>query len=443
MMMMMTPMDAVITGHQADSIAAELALPAGTRVISVNGRSDLQDLFDWRYELADTEALELHVRYPDGMEEIFEIEKDPDEDPGFVFGSPLFTPIKTCNNRCPFCFIDQQPEGLRPSLYVKDDDWRLSYFSNTYITLTNLTQRDKARIEMLRPGPLYVSVHATEPAVRTQLLQNPKAPPILEMLGWLKSLEIPFHCQVVICPGINDGEVLSQTLKDLSQLRPEMTSIAVVPLGITQWREQLTQLTPVDTQSAAAVIDRVEAFQAKTPAARDYVFLSDEFYFKAGRPLPDYGQYGEFPQLDDGVGSAQHFAHSFWQLEESLPQALTDPRRFLLITGKLAASVLGPIAGRLNQIENLWVDICPIESKFWGETADVAGLITGQDILQQLSGTDVTGYAAALVPDVMLKAGEARFLDDVQLSELAETLRLPVTAVNHRDASALLAAVLN
>lgn len=220
-------MKAVITTVLPDSIAQALGLVPGDTVTAVNGRPDLEDLFDWQFEMADASEIEVAVRHADGTDEIYDIEKDPNEDLGVVFQSPVFTPIKTCNNACPFCFIDQQPEGLRASLYVKDDDWRLSYFVNTYITLTNLTPRDRERIARLRPGPLYVSVHATTPEIRQQLLVNKKAGNIMEELRWLKSLEIPFHAQIVVCPGINDGDVLAASIRELATLRPEALSVEI------------------------------------------------------------------------------------------------------------------------------------------------------------------------------------------------------------------------
>jgi putative radical SAM enzyme (TIGR03279 family) len=415
-------MNAVILRVDANSIADDLDLVAGTRVLAVNGKTDLEDLLDYRFEVTDATELTLHVQHPNGDEEIIEIEKDPDDDLGITFESPLFTPIRTCNNACPFCFIDQQPDGLRPSLYVKDDDYRLSYFSNTYITLTNLTARDKARIERLRPGPLYISVHATDVAVRRQMLKNPKAPPVMDMLHWLKSLGIPFHCQVVLCPGINDGAVLTQTLTDLLTLRPEAESVALVPVGLTLHRDALTELTPVDAATARAVIDTVTRFNQP-----DFIFPSDEFYFRAGLPLPQLAN--ALPQLDDGVGTVQLLLKRFFDLEDSLPSALPAPRHMLIATGKLAAMSLQPIAQRLNAITHLHVDILPVSSQFWGQQVDVAGLLTGSDLRFALSQEPLDGYAGIVIPGVMLKQDTELFLDGVTVSQLATELGKPFTVI--------------
>ena len=421
-------MQAVIATILPDSIAQAVGLVPGDRIAAVNGRSDLEDLFDWRFEMADAPAITLHVCHIDGSEEVLDIEKDPDEDPGIVFQSPVFTPIKTCNNACPFCFIDQQPEGLRPNLYLKDDDWRLSYFVNTYITLTNLTPHDRTRITQLRPGPLYVSVHATDPEVRKVLLANPKfGGEIMKELSWLKSLEIPFHAQVVVCPGINDGEVLTQTLQDLATLRPEALSVAVVPVGLTKYRDDLPSLTAVTAEAAKAVVTQVEVFQKK--AGRDFVFLSDEFYLKAGLPFPNYTEYGDFPQLDDGVGTARVLLQGFFKEESTLPKSLPSPRNVLLLTGKLGAMILQPIAARLNQIEGVYVDVMTVESAFWGEAVDVAGLVTGADILATLNKHNLSGYQAALLPAVMLKQDTEQFLDDVRVSEIEAKTGLPMHVI--------------
>jgi putative radical SAM enzyme (TIGR03279 family) len=422
-------MKATVASVAAGSLAEAVGISPGDEVLAVNGNTTLEDMFDYQFEVSGSEYLELHVRHNDGSEEIYELEKEADEDPGMVFTSPVFTPIRTCNNACPFCFIDQQPEGLRSSLYVKDDDYRLSYFANTYITLTNLTPRDRERIARLRPGPLYISVHSTVPEVRVELLKNPKAGQIVQELSWLKSLEVPFHCQVVVCPGINDGEHLRQTLADLYTLRPECLSVAVVPVGLTRFREHLSTLTPVDRQSAAEVIGIVEAFRAQHTEAKEFVFLSDEFYFKAGLSLPAYDEYGDFPQLDDGVGTARMLLEDFYALEGQLPPSVAEPFNILLLTGRLGAMILQPIAARLNAIDGLYVDVMAVQSRFWGDSVDVAGLVTGADILGTLASVDVSGYRMAIIPSVMLKQSTDAFLDGKTVEEIAATLNLPFQVV--------------
>ena len=395
-------MEAVVHSVQPDSLGAMAELASGDRIVAVNGRTDLEDLFDWQFELAGSDAIELLIQRAATPEEqeIIEFEfdsdslgaEDPEEAVGIVFKSPLFTPIKTCNNACPFCFIDQQPEGLRSSLYVKDDDWRLSHFNQTYITLTNLTDRDRSRMAAIRPGPLYVSVHSTVPEVRIKMLKNPKfAGKIMDDLRWLQSLGIPFHAQVVLCPGINDGAALDQTLTDLHSLAPECLSVAVIPVGLTQYRDGLDPLESVDATVASTVVNQVEGFWASHPGAQEQIFVSDEFYHKAGRPLPTYEAYGEFSVLEDGVGTARSLIDSFFELESSLPKTIEPFQKVLVLTGKLAAMTLDPILRRLNEIDGLYLDCLPIESRFWGDAVDVAGLVTGQDILD---ATRISRYRA-------------------------------------------------
>ncbi len=417
----------VVHSVLSESVAEALQIQPGDTILAVNGRTDLEDLFDYQFEVLGSEYLELQVRHTDGSEEIYEIEKDPEDDVGLIFTSPVFTPIKTCNNRCPFCFIDQQPKGLRASLYIKDDDYRLSYFNNTYITLSNLTPRDRERIARLRPGPLYVSVHATTPAVREQLLMNPQAGNILEELCWLKNLEIPFHCQIVVCPGINDGPILAQSLEDLAELRPEALSVAVVPVGLTQYRSHLPELVPVGAEAAQDVIRVVEAFEKSMGPG--FVYLSDEFYLKADLPFPQYDLYGEFPQLDDGVGTARLLLQDFFELEKRLPPALEPPANYLLLSGKLGAMIMQPMLTRLNEIEGLYVDILPVENQFWGQAVDVAGLVTGQDIITTLQKHDISGYRAIIIPSVMLKQSTDTFLDGTTVDDVSQTLQVPFQVV--------------
>jgi putative radical SAM enzyme (TIGR03279 family) len=263
------------------------------------------------------------------------------------------------------------------------------------------------------------------PEVRVQLLKNAKAGNIMDELRWLKSLEVPYHCQMVICPGINDGEHLRQSLADLFTLHPEALSVAVVPVGLTQYRGHLSELNPVTGDCAKAVIEIVDAFKAKHPEAREFVFLSDEFYFKAGLNLPSYDEYGDFPQLDDGVGTARMLLSDFFALEDTLPKNIAEKTNVVLLTGKLGAMILQPIATRLNAIDGLYVDVVPVQSEFWGDSVDVAGLVTGADILATLSRMDISGYRGALIPSVMLKQSTDAFLDGKTVSELSEKTHLP------------------
>ncbi len=421
-------MDARIQSTLKESIASKLGIDSGDILLSLNGNADLEDLFDYDFEMSGETEVELEIQHADGRVEVYTIEKEPDEELGIQFESPIFTPIKTCNNACPFCFIDQQPEGLRPSLYVKDDDYRLSYFCNTYITLTNLTRHDRERISQIRPGPLYVSVHSTVPEIREQLLLNTKARDILKELRWLASLDIPFHAQLVICPGINDGESLTRSIEDLATLRPYCLSVAVVPVGLTNHRINLPTLTPMTKIIAQDIINRIQAFETQT-SLKEFAFASDEFFIRAEQPIPGYEDYGDFPQLDDGVGTARLLTQEFFALETTLPIAISPERHHIILTGELGGMILQPITQRLNQIEGLFLDLIAIENKFWGESVTVSGLITGQDIINTLQAQDLSAYKSILLPETMLKSGETIFLDGYSLNEIETKLNCKIEVV--------------
>jgi putative radical SAM enzyme (TIGR03279 family) len=447
-----------------DSPAQQAGLSGGEQIVAINGDNTLEDLYDYQFACADETQLTLSLKVSSvghGVApQTLVIHKKPNQDAGIVFASPIFTPIKTCNNACSFCFIDQQPDGLRSSLYIKDDDYRLSALNNTYITLTNLTDRDRTRIARIRPGPFYISVHATDPDRRRILLKNPKAKPIMDELRWLKSLEIPFHCQIVVCPGINDGPILADTLANLATLRPEALSVAVVPLGLTQYRSDLPDLVAVDADCALSVIETVKAFNASQAMATaeagegddTFVYVSDEFYFYAGLPLPKAQDYGDFPQLEDGVGTSQMLLSDFWAQEATLPKALPLPQAVMIVTGQLAAMALQPIVQRLNQIDGLFVDVLPVDSQFWGQSVHVAGLITGADCrlaLQPLAQQgQLSRYAAIVIPSVMLKQGfldpqQGEFLDGETVAGLSALLGIPIRVVlDPYSASSLVSAVM-
>lgn len=405
---------------------------AGDFIISINGNDALSDLFDYQFEIASETTIILEVLHADGIVATHRINKKAEEDPGILFASPLFTPIKTCNNSCLFCFIDQQPSGLRESLYVKDDDYRLSYFCGTYITLTNLSSNDRKRMALIRPGPLYVSVHSTVAEIREQLMGNKKARHIMKDLKWLAGLDIPFHAQLVICPGINDADSLTQSLNDLASLRPWCLSIAVVPLGLTDYRQTLSSLKPVDRLVAMDVIKRIGNFE-KITGIQSFVFASDEFYMLAGEKLPSYDSYGDFPQLEDGVGTICTLQYEFNNLKDTLPERINPDLKYLVVTGKFGECVLKPVIQILNKIDGLYVELIAIENRFWGQSVTVSGLITGQDIINQLSCNNLDQYNAVLIPETMLKQGEHVFLDDYTVEELEQQLNCKIKIVNKPD----------
>ena len=428
---------ALITNVLPESIAAEVGFEAGDRLVSINSQRP-RDLIDYQFLCAD-EVLDLEVIDTAGKTHQVEIEKDYDEDLGLEFESALFDGLIQCNNRCPFCFIDQQPPGKRQSLYYKDDDYRLSFLYGSYLTLTNLTQREWDRIEQMRLSPLYVSVHATEPDVRSRLLKNPRAGQLLDQLRWFKKRRLQIHAQVVVCPGINDGTHLERTLLDLASFHkgevPTVASVAVVPVGLTRFRPDEDELIPVTPEKAAEVIQQVQLLQDKFRASLDTTFawLADEWFLIAGQELPPTSHYEDYPQLGNGVGSIRRFLQEFQETAKAkLPPQVSPSRKFTWVVGNAVEKAFQPLVQQLNQVKGLTVNLVALNSHYWGQNITVTGLLTGQDLLQGLQGKDVGDRI--LLPSVMLKHDDARFLDDMTVEELATQLRTPILPVTGIEA---------
>ncbi len=421
---------ALITKVIPDSIAAEIGFEPGDRLVAINGNQP-RDLIDYQFLCAE-EVLELEVIDTAGKTHQIEIEKDYDEDLGLEFDTALFDSLIQCNNHCPFCFIDQQPPDKRQSLYLKDDDYRLSFLYGSYLTLTNLTEREWQRIQNLRLSPLYVSVHATEPDIRIQLLKNPRAGQILQQLKWFQERRLQIHAQVVVCPGINDGIHLERTLLNLASFHskevPTVASVAVVPVGLTRFRPTEDELIPVSPHKAQEVIQQVTSLQDKFQSSlgSTFAWLADEWFLIAANELPDESHYEDYPQIDNGVGSIRSFLKQFSDTAGHLPQRVS-PRRLTWVVGNAVEKAFQPILHQLNSIEGLEVNMCAVSSDYWGQAITVTGLLTGQDLLQKLQGRDLGDRV--LLPAVMLKYGDSRFLDDMTVEELARQLNTPILPV--------------
>ncbi|MDJ0734810.1 MAG: TIGR03279 family radical SAM protein [Nostocaceae cyanobacterium] len=423
---------ALITKVLADSIAAEIGFTAGDAIVSINGISP-RDLIDYRFLCAD-EFLELEVLDAQGKLHQIEIEKDYDDDLGLEFATALFDGLIQCNNRCPFCFIDQQPPGKRESLYFKDDDYRLSFLYGSYLTLTNLPPREWQRIEQMRLSPLYVSVHATEPEVRIKLLKNQRAGQILEQIKWFQEKRLQINAQVVVCPGINDGEHLEQTLRDLASFHtdevPAVASVAVVPVGLTRFRPQGDELIPVTREKAMEVISQVRSLQAEFRQRYNstLAWLADEWFLIAGEELPSAAEYEDYPQIDNGVGSIRLFLQQFNTAADKLLPKKVTPRKFTWVVGNAVEVAFQPILQRLNSVAGLEVNMRALNSDYWGQTITVTGLITAHDLLLKLQGENFAD--GILLPTVMLKHGESVFLDDITVAEVADKLNTKIFPVS-------------
>ena len=419
-----------ITKVLPDSIASEVGFTPGDAIVAINGRRP-RDLIDYQFLCAD-EVLEMEVLDAKGITHQVEIEKDYDTDLGLEFETALFDALIQCNNHCPFCFIDQQPPGKRESLYFKDDDYRLSFLYGSYLTLTNLPPREWQRIEQMRLSPLYVSVHATEPELRIRLLKNPRAGQILTQLQWFQERRLQIHAQVVVCPGINDGVHLEQTLRDLASFHkgdvPTVASVAVVPVGLTKFRPPTDELIPVTQEKALEVIATLRSLQTqfREKFGSTFAWLADEWFLIAGAELPTTSEYEDYPQIDNGVGSIRQFIQEFSQAAELLPVSV-KPRKFTWVVGNAVELAFQPILKQLNSVEGLEVSMCALSSTYWGQSITVTGLLTGEDLLQKLHGKNLGD--GILLPAVMLKNDDSRFLDDMTVEELAGLLKTPIFPV--------------
>ena len=436
------PAPAVVVSVEPGSIGEELGFEPGDQLLSINGIRP-RDLIDYRY-LCVEEELHLEVRDAAGELHEVDLEKDADDGLGLEFSEALFDGLRQCNNACPFCFIDQQPPGRRSSLYLKDDDYRLSFLYGSYLTLTNLTDADWLRIEQQRLTPLFVSVHATDPELRGQLLKNPRAGLLMDQVRWFAERDLQIHAQVVVCPGLNDGDALERTLLDLAGFAggdwPAVLSAAVVPVGLTRFRPDGDGLVPVTPSDARAVIARVEPLQQRFQAqfGSRFVWLSDEWYLMAGQPLPPRASYEDLPQQENGVGSIRAFLEELDNASTGLPASIPTPLRSSWVVGRLVDEALTPVTARLNAVDGVSLLLHGLPSPYWGQDQVVTGLLTGQDLLEGLEGRDLGDQL--LLPAVMLRQGEPVFLDDMTLAELEQRLPVPIRIVH--GAADIVAAVL-
>lgn len=417
----------LITDVEKNSIADDLGMKPGDRLLAINDRP-VQDILDYRFLCAAEEVL-VRLVTEAGEEWEIEIEKEYEDDLGLDFGEHSFGPTRRCRNKCLFCFVDQMAPKLRETLYVKDDDYRLSFWQGNFVTLTNVDDEELHRIIEQKLSPLYISVHTTNPELRKKMLTNRHAGKILEQLHSLAEGGIEMQTQIVLCPEINDGEELKRSIEDLAKLWPQVHSLAVVPVGMTRFREGLHGLRTFTREEALAVVAMIEEYQKRFLKEWDYpfVYASDEFYVMAGKTIPPTENYGDFPQTENGIGLARLFLDEWEQAEPDLPQSLAEPRRITLITGASGASFLQSITDRLNQIKGLTAHLEVVQNRFFGETVTVTGLLTAQDIIGALKEREIGDLL--ILPRVMLRDGEDVFLDDLRLQDVSEQLGVTVEAV--------------
>lgn len=409
-----------IESVEPGSYAAELGLAAGDSLIAINGKQ-IDDLLDYHLTVS-AEKLVIEVTHDDELWEL-ELLKEREEDLGLEVEHPY---PRQCGNQCLFCFVHQLPRGMRKTLYIKDEDYRFSYLYGSYITLTNVQEADLQRIISEQLSPLYISVHATEHALRQTLLGT-DIPDLMPLIERLTTAGIVLHCQVVLCPGYNDGRALETTITELAEFYPAVASLAVVPVGLTRHRQKLPQLQPVTEREATACLELVGGLQDRfrRELGSRFVFAADELYLKAEREIPALDAYEDCAQLENGVGLIARFRQ---QAEEVLLEAEPlDLGTVTLVTGTSFAEELQSFADRLALRTGVKLDVLGVENNFFGTAVSVTGLVTGTDLLDQLQQTGTTD--AVVIPDVMLRQGEELFLDDVLVEAIQQHCNCPVVVI--------------
>jgi putative radical SAM enzyme (TIGR03279 family) len=419
-----------ITKVLSGSIAEELGIEEGDILLAINDQS-IEDVFDYRYLLSD-EFITLLVRKNSQEEWEFEIEKEIDEDLGLVFENELMDDLKPCRNKCVFCFIDQLPPHMRKTVYFKDDDWRMSFLYGNYITLTNMSDKDFERLLFYRLSPMNISVHATDPEVRKKMLNNRFAGDILERIKRIVDAGIEVNCQIVLCKGLNDGEILEKTIKDLGRFLPGIKSTSVVPVGISKFRHELYPLIPFEKEDARAVIKIIHKWQDyfKKKYNNSFIYAADEFYLTGEVEIPEFEKYEDFPQIENGVGMVALMKHEFDEYYKTLPEVLDEYIDVSIATGVITYPFICELVDRLNQkYPNLSVRIYPITNYFFGEKITVSGLMTGQDLLGQLKHKELG--SRLLLPQNAFRDNDTILLDDMYVEDLEKELNIPITIVEN------------
>ncbi len=417
-----------IQGVIEGGLAARAGVKSGDLLLSVNGHV-IRDVLDYRFYLTDASPRLLLSR--DGAEYTVTLRKGEYEDIGLEFETPLMDKKHTCRNGCVFCFIDQMPKGMRETLYFKDDDDRLSFLHGNYVTLTNLGEEDIERILTMHISPVNVSVHTTNPELRVKMMKNKRAGEVLSYLPRLAEAGIALCTQIVLCKGLNDGAELDRSMRDLAELHPALRSCSVVPVGLTKYRDGLYPLELFTPAECANVIAQVNAFgeECLQKYGSRLFYCSDEFYVRAGLPLPEESFYEDYSQIENGVGMLTSLTSEFsFELDapEGLPR-LKNPRTVSVVTGMAAAKTISELARALeSRVQGLTVHVYPVVNRFFGESVTVAGLLTGGDVCEQLQGKELG--EELLFPSVMLRADGDLFLDDMTPAELSERLGVPVRA---------------
>lgn len=434
-------MSVLISSIKPHSPASRHFVRAGSKLISVNGH-EIRDVLDYQFYI-DEDILDLVIEKPNGKIRKLRL-KNCNGEPGFEFETYLMDKQRRCANNCIFCFIDQMPKGMRESLYFKDDDARLSFLFGNYITLTNLGDKDIDRIIEMHISPVNISVHTMNPELRVKMMGNNRAGKVLGYLKRLADAGIKLNTQLVLCPGYNDGDELTYSLEELGKLYPAVQSIAAVPVGLTCHRDGLTNLNPFTKEQSLDVISRIDSYNSSFLCYNNtnIAFAADEFYLNAGLTLPDVERYGDFPQLENGVGMWSLLRKEFEDAVNDLSEdyCLDAERKITMVTGVAAYGLISYIAEKIqSKTKNLHINVIKIENRLFGEKITVAGLLCGKDIADALEGKEL--FDEVLIPAVSLRREGDLFLDDMSVEELSEKLKVRVTPVES-DGYVLLQSIL-
>ncbi len=418
---------------EAGSIAEEMGIEAGDRLLKINGEA-VEDVFDYQY-MIEEEYVEVLIAKASGEEWLLEIDKEYEEDLGVEFENGLMDEYRSCTNKCIFCFIDQMPEGMRETLYFKDDDSRLSFLQGNYVTLTNMSEHDVERIIKYHLSPINISFQTTNPELRCRMLHNRFAGEALKKAERFFEAGIEMNGQIVLCKGFNDGEELERSISDLTRYLPHLKSVSVVPVGLSRYREGLEPLEPFTREDARKVLARIHRWQEKLYPqwGLHFVHASDEWYILAGEELPDEENYDGYLQLENGVGMLRLMLEEFEEAFAGLSEPGKTEERILTgsyscVTGLIAAPYIQRMAGRImERFPGIHIHVYPIRNDFFGERITVTGLLTGQDILAQLEGKELGEIL--YLPENVLRSGERVLLDDVTVEEIAGALQVQTDIV--------------
>lgn len=420
-------MEHVVRAVVPGSIAEEMEIEPGDVLLAVNGQEP-EDVFDYRYLMNEEEVLVL-IRKANGEEWELEIEKEYEEDLGMEFENGLMDDYRSCRNKCIFCFIDQLPKGMRDTLYFKDDDSRLSFLQGNYLTLTNMNDHDLDRIIQYKLSPINISFQTTNPELRCMMLHNRFAGDIMDKVRRLKDAGIVMNGQIVLCRGVNDGEELERSIRDLTELLPELQSVSVVPVGLTRYRDGLYPLEPFTKEDAVKVLDTIHRWQSRIMEeyGSHFIHAGDEWYLLAEQPMPEEDTYDGYLQLENGVGMVRLLQEEVEAALDGLPGD-DRVRKVSVATGLLAAPILEEQAEKIRaKYPKVEVQVIPVRNEFFGERITVAGLLTGKDLVRQLAGRDLG--ERLLITEHMLRFGERVFLDDMTVEELEKTLQIKISIV--------------